>query len=68
MMGTASQTNLAQMQMQQNQQAAQGTAPGTTNEVGWTCECGHVNTGNSAANVGNQHQCRQESGRVSVVM
>ncbi len=52
MMGTASQTNLAQMQMQQNQQAAQGTASGTTNEVGWTCECGHVNTGKFCSECG----------------
>ena len=52
MMGTASQTNLAQMQMQQNQQAAQGTASGTTNEAGWTCECGHVNTGKFCSECG----------------
>ena len=52
MMGTASQTNLAQMQMQQNQQAAQGTASGTTNETGWTCECGHVNTGKFCSECG----------------
>lgn len=52
MMGTASQTNLAQMQMQQNQQAAQGTASGTTNETGWTCECGYVNTGKFCSECG----------------
>ncbi len=52
MMGTASQTNLAQMQMQKNQQAAQGTASGTTNETGWTCECGHVNTGKFCSECG----------------
>ena len=52
MMETASQTNLAQMQMQQNQQAAQGTASGTTNKVGWTCECGHVNTGKFCSECG----------------
>ena len=52
MMGTASQTNLAQMQMQQNQQAAKGTASETTNEVGWTCECGHVNTGKFCSECG----------------
>lgn len=52
MMGTASQTNLAQMQMQQNQQAAQSTASGTTNEAGWTCECGHVNTGKFCSECG----------------
>ena len=52
MMGTASQTNLAQMQMQQNQQAAQGTASGTINEAGWTCECGHVNTGKFCSECG----------------
>lgn len=52
MMGTASQTNLAQMQMQKNQQAAQGTTSGTTNETGWTCECGHVNTGKFCSECG----------------
>lgn len=49
MMGAASQTNLAQMQMQQQAaagQARQAAAPG------WTCACGAVNTGKFCSECG----------------
>ena len=57
-MGMASQTNMQQMQMQQNQGgafhaggAAQMQAPGKVKE-GWTCECGQENTGKFCSNCG----------------
>lgn len=64
-MGTASQTNMQQMQMQQQQQMAQqpqqGMAPGANIQAGaaaaagagsWTCQCGQVNTGKFCPNCG----------------
>ncbi len=65
-MGTASQTNMQQMQMQQQmqqqqmqqqqmqqpvQQAAPAAAPAAA-AGGWTCECGQVNTGKFCSNCG----------------
>lgn len=62
MAGNASQVNLAQMQMQQNQASAgmpagnpaqQGQAQPNTAQAGsWTCECGNVNTGKFCSECG----------------
>ena len=62
MMGAASATNLAQMQMQQNggaqanPQAAMGAslqqAPQQPQSGGWTCSCGQVNNGKFCSNCG----------------
>lgn len=62
MMGNASQVNLAQMQMQQNQMqqnpnaglnaAAPQSATNQNQTSGWTCECGHVNTGKFCSECG----------------
>lgn len=53
MMGAASATNLAQMQMQQG--AAAQAAPTPSSQAkpeGWTCECGTINTGKFCSNCG----------------
>ena len=62
MMGNASQVNLAQMQMQQNQMqqnpnaglnaAVPQSAANQNQTSGWTCECGHVNTGKFCSECG----------------
>ncbi|MGN0142986.1 MAG: SPFH domain-containing protein [Roseburia sp.] len=60
MMGSASQTNLAQMQMQQNQRNAEmanagmqaGAGSAGAAAAGWTCACGHVNTGKFCSECG----------------
>lgn len=65
MMGAASATNLAQMQMQQNgaaQTNPQGMsmgafqqpqqAPQQSQSAGWTCSCGQVNNGKFCSNCG----------------
>ena len=48
--GAFSETNRAQMQQQQQQQAAPAPAPAG----GWTCSCGHVNTGKFCAECGSK--------------
>ena len=52
-MNTASQTNMAQMQMNQAaaQQRMQAQQPA---QNGWTCSCGNVNTGNFCNNCGSK--------------
>ena len=57
MMGAASQTNFQQMQMQQQaqqqvQQQAQQQQTVTPQNAGWTCECGHENTGKFCSECG----------------
>ena len=63
MMGAASSTNLAQMQMMQQQNGAaqvnpQGMAMGVSQQpqqprsAGWTCSCGQVNNGKFCSNCG----------------
>ncbi len=57
-MGAASQTNAQQMQYQQQQQqqaqqqAAQQSQQAPAQGGGWTCECGHTNTGKFCAECG----------------
>lgn len=53
-MNTASATNMAQMQMQQAQAAAQQTKAGS-----WTCECGAVNTGKFCGECGRPAQKKE---------
>lgn len=68
MMGMASQNNMAQMQMQQNQAAAgaaMGVAPqqaATPQNAGWTCECGAVNTGKFCSECGKPAPAPKEEG------
>lgn len=53
MMGAASATNLAQMQMQQGGAAPAASAPSSqAKQEGWTCECGTTNTGKFCSNCG----------------
>ena len=53
MMGQASQTNLAQMQMQQAQTASQPVNPQPVKPQNtWTCGCGNVNTGKFCSECG----------------
>jgi len=56
LMGQASQTNLAQMQMQQaNAQSAPtmgAVAGAVTGAAGWTCECGQTNSGKFCSECG----------------
>ena len=51
MMSAASATNLAQMQMQQNN-TAQNNANPQQPAGSWTCSCGQVNSGNFCSNCG----------------
>ena len=68
MMGMASQNNMAQMQMQQNQAAAgaaMGVAPqqaATPQNAGCTCECGAVNTGKFCSECGKPAPAPKEEG------
>ena len=73
MMGMASQNNMAQMQMQQqqaqmNQQMNQGMAGAvpqqkeSSQEAGWTCECGKVNTGKFCGECGKPAPAPKEEG------
>ena len=53
MMGAASATNLAQMQMQQGAAAQAAPIPSSqAKPEGWTCECGTTNTGKFCSNCG----------------
>ena len=53
MMGAASATNLAQMQMQQGAAAQAALTPSSqAKPEGWTCECGTTNTGKFCSNCG----------------
>ena len=53
MMGAASATNLAQMQMQQGAAAQAAPIPASqAKPEGWTCECGTTNTGKFCSNCG----------------
>ena len=65
MMGNASQVNLAQMQMQQqnaaNAQNVQAAQAGTPAADGWTCECGAVNTGKFCSECGKAKPAPAES-------
>lgn len=61
MMGNASQVNLAQMQMQQNAQAAQNAQSAQAVTDGWTCECGAVNTGKFCSECGKAKPAPAES-------
>ena len=61
MMGNASQVNLAQMQMQQNAQAAQNAQSARAVTDGWTCECGAVNTGKFCSECGKATPAPAES-------
>ncbi|MBO5258920.1 MAG: SPFH domain-containing protein [Agathobacter sp.] len=73
MMGMASQNNMAQMHMQQqqaqmNQQMNQGMAGAvpqqkeSSQEAGWTCECGKVNTGKFCGECGKPAPAPKEEG------
>ena len=57
-MGSASATNMAQMQMQA-QQAAQVQAQQAASAGSWTCECGAVNTGKFCGECGKQAQKKE---------
>lgn len=65
MMGNASQVNLAQMQMQQqnaaNAQNVQAAQAGTPAADGWMCECGAVNTGKFCSECGKAKPAPAES-------
>ena len=57
-MGSASATNMAQMQMQA-QQAAQVQAQQAASAGSWTCECGAVNTGKFCGECGKPAQKKE---------
>lgn len=70
-MGTASQTNLAQMQMQNQGSGGPGTQNGTAKDgtAGmWTCGCGHTNTGKFCSECGKPQPVKKpEAGKWTCV-